>query len=87
MIGVEVARAQRLRRGLDHPHADHGVADGVIDRAFTASADFHASSLEQKQSPPAYYPLLRPEDEEEVERMFQRLKSVGRLDPRKTDET
>jgi hypothetical protein len=31
---------------------------------------------------PAKYPLMRPEDEEEIERMFQRLKSVGRLDGR-----
>ena len=29
---------------------------------------------------PARYPLLCPEDEEEVERMFQRLKSVGHLE-------
>ena len=35
-----------------------------------------------KQLPPPRYPLLRPEDEEEVERMFQRLKAVGRLDHR-----
>jgi hypothetical protein len=34
------------------------------------------------QLPPPRYPLLRPEDEEEIERMFQRLKSVGRLDHR-----
>ena len=27
-------------------------------------------------------PLLRPEEEEEIEKMFQRLKSVGRLDQR-----
>jgi hypothetical protein len=33
------------------------------------------------QSPPTIHrPLLRPEEEEEIERMFQRLKSVGRLD-------
>jgi len=36
--------------------------------------------------PPARYRVLRPEDEEEVERMFQRLKSVGRLDQRGSDE-
>jgi hypothetical protein len=37
----------------------------------------------QRQSPPAVHrPLLRPEEEEEIERMFQRLKSVGRLDQR-----
>ena len=34
-------------------------------------------------APPAVHrPLLRPEEEEEIERMFQRLKSVGRLDQR-----
>jgi len=43
-------------------------------------------SAAPKQIPPPRYPLLRPEDEEEVERMLQRLKSVGRLDPRGSDE-
>lgn len=36
----------------------------------------------RKHLPPPKYRLLRPEDEDEVERMFQRLKSVGRLDAR-----
>jgi hypothetical protein len=37
----------------------------------------------ERQPPPApYRPLLRPGEEEEVEKMFQRLKSVGRLDQR-----
>lgn len=37
----------------------------------------------ERQTPPAVHrPLLRPEEEEEIERMFQRLKSVGRLDQR-----
>ena len=35
---------------------------------------------------PLRYPLLRPEDEAEVERMFQRLKSVGRTELRDADE-
>ena len=35
------------------------------------------------QLPPARYPLLRPDDEEEVERMFQRLKAEGTLEPRR----
>ena len=35
-----------------------------------------------------HYPLLRPEDEAEVERLYQRLKAVGRLDSRNSsDET
>jgi hypothetical protein len=33
-------------------------------------------------APPPRYPLLRPEDEDEVEKMFQKLKSVGRIDGR-----
>jgi hypothetical protein len=57
------------------------LLDGVPYR------EFWGEPLDQKQLPPPYYPVLRPEDEEEVERMFQRLKSVGRLDPRNTDET
>jgi len=28
------------------------------------------------------YPLLRPEDEADIERLYQRLKAVGRLDPK-----
>lgn len=33
------------------------------------------------QSPPQRYPLLLADDEADVERMFQQLKSVGHLDP------
>ena len=32
------------------------------------------------------YQILRAEDEEDVERMFQRLKAVGHLDPKSSDE-
>jgi hypothetical protein len=31
------------------------------------------------------YPLLLPEEEEEIERMFQRLKTVGHLEQRSDD--
>ena len=34
----------------------------------------------QLSAPPSRYPLLSPEDEAEVERLFQRLKTEGRLD-------
>ena len=37
---------------------------------------------ERKQISAPRYPLLREEDEAEVERLYQRLKSVGHLDPR-----
>jgi hypothetical protein len=43
----------------------------------------------ERQTPAVHRPLLRPEEEEEIEKMFQRLKSVGRLDqrdPRGSDE-
>ncbi|HML15865.1 MAG TPA: hypothetical protein VK419_02520 [Bryobacteraceae bacterium] len=45
-----------------------------------------SASAEPKQLPPVRHPLLRPEDEDEVERMFQRLKSVGRIDQRNSDD-
>ena len=46
------------------------------------------SALTPAPQPPraSHRPLLRPEEEEEIERMFQRLKSVGRLDQRGSDE-
>jgi len=39
-------------------------------------------AAERKQTPASRYPLLREEDEAEVERLYQRLKSVGHLDPK-----
>jgi hypothetical protein len=41
-----------------------------------------ASSAQRQQPPAVHRPLLRPEEEEEIEKMFQRLRSVGRLDQR-----
>jgi hypothetical protein len=40
----------------------------------------------QPPSTPVRYPLLRPEDEDEVEQMFQRLKAAGRIEQRGPDE-
>ena len=45
-----------------------------------------AAASERQNSSAPYRPLLRPEEEEEIEKMFQRLKSVGRLDSRGSDE-
>ena len=40
-----------------------------------------------KAQPPApRYRILRPEDEAEVERLYQRLKAVGNLDQKNSDE-
>ena len=42
---------------------------------------------DRKQLPPPRYRILRPEDEAEVERLYQRLKTVGNLDQKNsTDE-
>jgi len=40
----------------------------------------------QTAAAPARYPVLRAEDEDEVERLFQRLKSVGHLESKNSDE-
>lgn len=58
------------------------LIDGIPYRQFWNESATAAS----RQLPPARYPLLRPEDEDEVERMFQRLKSVGRIDQRNSDD-
>lgn len=42
--------------------------------------------VDKGASLPARYPVLRAEDEEEVERLFQRLKSVGHLESKTSDE-
>jgi hypothetical protein len=42
---------------------------------------------ERKEAPPPRYRILLPEDEAEVERLYQRLKTVGNLDQKNsTDE-
>lgn len=43
-------------------------------------------AVPQSHSPTVHRPLLRPEEEEEIEKMFQRLRSVGRLDRDQRDE-
>ena len=63
-------------------YAREALLDGIPYAQFWGEAPTH----EVKHAPPQKYPLLRPEDEEEVERMFQRLKSVGRIDQRHSDD-
>jgi hypothetical protein len=60
----------------------YGQAWGELGKP-PAPAKTKQPSAAPPQLPPAVHrPLLRPEEEEEIERMFQRLKSVGRLDQR-----
>lgn len=58
-------------------YAKEARLDGIPYRQFWGEA---ASERKPAAPPPPRYPLLRPQDEEEVERLFQKLKSVGRID-------
>ena len=65
------------------------LLDGIPYREYwgehiTAEA---ASDKDAEAAAPARYPLLNAEDEDEVERLFQRLKSVGHLESKNSDET
>ncbi len=64
------------------------LLDGIPYREYwgehaTAEA---APEKDADAAAPARYPLLNSEDEEEVERLFQRLKSVGHLESKNSDE-
>ena len=64
------------------------LLDGVPYREFWGelpAAEPAANSVAQSEAP-ARYPVLRAEDEDEVERLFQRLKSVGHLESKSSDE-
>lgn len=59
--------------------ASDSLIDGIPYRQFWGEV---IPSASRRQLPSPKYPLLRAEDEAEVERMFQRLKTVGHLDPK-----
>jgi hypothetical protein len=61
------------------------LIDGIPYRQYWG--ELLAAGGERKQAPPPRYRILRPEDEAEVERLYQRLKTVGNLDQKNsTDE-
>ena len=61
------------------------LIDGIPYRQYWG--EVLASGGQRKQVPPPRYRILRPEDEAEVERLYQRLKTVGNLDQKNsTDE-
>ena len=61
------------------------LLDGVPYRQFWGEP-LAVPQIETKALPPPRYPLLMAEDEAEVERLFQRLKTVGHLDQRGSSE-
>jgi len=63
---------RQLRR-----HSRDALIDGVPYRQYWGEV---LPQGERKQAPPPRYRILRPEDEAEVERLYQRLKTVGNLD-------
>jgi hypothetical protein len=61
------------------------LIDGIPYRQYWG--EVLATGSQRKQSLPLRYRILRPEDEAEVERLYQRLKTVGNLDQKNsTDE-
>ena len=71
---------RQLRR-----HAREALIDGVPHRQFWGEPANAAAARRTIQQAPRY-PMLLPNDEAEVERMFQRLKSVGHLDQKTSPE-
>jgi hypothetical protein len=64
------------------------LLDGIPYREYWGEhiAPDNTSEKDAEAAAPARYPVLRAEDEEEVERLFQRLKSVGHLESKNSDE-
>ena len=58
--------------------ARHALIDGIPHRRFWGEA--LPPGAEHRPLPSPRYRLLRPEDETDVERLYQRLKTVGHLD-------
>ena len=65
------------------PAADR-AADPAADRAADPAPD--RADKDAQAAAPVRYPVLSAEDEDEVERLFQRLKSVGHLESKNSDE-
>jgi hypothetical protein len=68
------------------PYRVYWGEPGVAAGKDTSGRDSTGRDNDPSLEAPARYPLLRAEDEEEVERMFQRLKSVGNLESKNSDE-
>jgi len=63
------------------------LIDGIPYRQYWGEVLSPGNDRKQQQNPAPRYRILRPEDEAEVERLYQRLKTVGNLDQKNsTDE-
>jgi hypothetical protein len=64
-------------------YSRYALLDGVpYGKAWGETVKPQDSAAASEPPPPStpHYPFLRPEDEQEIEKMFQRLKTAGRLD-------
>jgi hypothetical protein len=64
--------------------AREALIDGIPYKQFWG--ELLPPGMERRQLTSPRYQLLRSDDEAEVERLFQRLKTVGHLDPKASDE-
>lgn len=62
------------------------MIDGMPYRQYWGELLVSSAAERRQPPPPPRYRILRPEDEAEVERLYQRLKTVGNLDQKNTDE-
>ena len=76
--------ASNLLRQLRR-YSREALIDGVPYRQFWGEPA-QSSASPRKSAPAPRYPLLLASDEAEVERMFQRLKTVGHLDQKTSSE-
>lgn len=63
----------------------NALIDGIPYRQFWGEV-LPAPSSERRLAPPPKFHILRPDDEAEVERMLQRLKTVGHIDQKSSEE-
>ena len=84
--GDEQGRASLLRNLRRYPR--EALIEGSTWRSFWGEPQRPAANRrgEPRRNPPPRYPVLLPGDEADVERMFQQLKTVGRLDPQNKPE-
>lgn len=76
--------SNQLLRGLRRGAAN-ALIDGVPYHQFWSepvTATVEEDQPSRPVPPSRRYPLLRPEDEADIERLYQKLKAVGRLDPK-----
>jgi hypothetical protein len=72
----ELDSANSLLRALRR-YSRNALIDGIPYRQFWGE---QTAAVRAKQPTPPKFRMLSPEDEADVERLYQRLKTVGRLD-------